>query len=321
MNRGPSTGAAKDISAGSLFHTPQLSIVLVNWNTLCHLVPCLRSILESNIPWPIEVIVVDNNSTDTTRTTVPQLFPSVRLVENQQNLGFARAVNQGAKQSLGEYLLLLNPDTVVNGASLRTMVEFMQQSPDAAVVGGALLNSDGSFQGSYAHFSTLLQETLIALGIGDRLWHGYPSHHRSTRTHAVDWICGACLLVRREAFLRVGCLDEEYVMYSEEVDLQYRLRREGWNTYYLPHVRTVHHGGGSQSRLRRRSAVYRGKLLFYRKNLGGLRHLTLRLILALISLTKFAMWMAPAILPPYRGRAWAEAESNLEILKLCWKAG
>jgi GT2 family glycosyltransferase len=309
------------VSAGSLVRTPQLSIVLVNWNTLRHLIPCLRSILESSVPWSFEVIVIDNNSTDTSQTTVPSLFPSVRLVENRENLGFARAVNQGAKQARGEYLLLLNPDTVVDSTSLRAMVEFMQRSPDAAVVGGTLLNTDGSFQGSYAHFSSLLQEMLIALGIGDRLWCGYPSHHRSSRTQAVDWICGACLLVRRETFLRVGCLDEEYVMYSEEVDLQYRLQREGWKTYYLPDVTTLHHGGGSQGRLRRRSAVYRGKLLFYRKNLGRFRHSMLRLILALISFTKFALWMAPAILPSHRARASAEAKSNLEILKLCWKVG
>jgi N-acetylglucosaminyl-diphospho-decaprenol L-rhamnosyltransferase len=319
MNRGESTSTGLDVSAGSLFQTPLLSVVLVNWNTLHHLIPCLRSIFKANIPWPFEVIVVDNNSTDTTKTTIPSLFPQVRLIENQENLGFATAVNQGARQARGEYLLLLNPDTVVDGTSLQTMVKFMQQSPDAGVVGGALLNTDGSFQASYARFSSLLQETLIALGIGDRLWRGYPSHHRESGTQAVDWICGACLLVRRRPFLRVGCLDEEYVMYSEEVDLQYRLQRKGWKTYYLPHVRTVHHGGGSQGRWRRRSAIYRGKLLFYRKNLGRFRHQMLRLILGLISLIKLALWMAPAIVSSYRGRASAEVRSNLEVLKLCWK--
>lgn len=294
-----------------------LSVVLVSWNMLPHMVSCLRSIFASDLPWPTEVVVVDNNSSDNTPAAIREQYPAVYVIENLENAGFARAVNQGVKAAAGKYVLLLNPDTVVNSPSLQALVAFMQHSPDAAIVGGTLLNSDGSFQASYSHFSTVPQEILIALGIGEHLYPGYPSHHRSVRTQEVDWMCGACLLVLRDAFLSVGGLDEEYVMYSEEVDLQYRLRQKGWKAYYIPQAHAIHHGGASQGRLRRRRAVYRGKLLFYRKNRHWFKYLVLRFALAAIAAAKFMVWTTRAVLPWRRDSAIAEAKSNLEILRLC----
>jgi GT2 family glycosyltransferase len=138
---------------------------------------------------------------------------------------------------------------------------------------------------------------------------------------AVDWITGACLLVRRDLYLEFGGLDEDYVMYSEEVDLQYRLKQAGWQIYYLPHVTTLHHGGGSQGRVRRRRMVYRGKLMFYVKNYSVARQLGLRVLFAAAAAIKLGIWALGWTVRSLRSRARAEIRSNLEVLALCWKVG
>jgi N-acetylglucosaminyl-diphospho-decaprenol L-rhamnosyltransferase len=162
---------------------------------------------------------------------------------------------------------------------------------------------------------------MIATGLGARLWQGYPSHHQPAEITPADWITGACLLVRRDLYLQFGGLDEGYVMYSEEVDLQYRLKRAGWEIYYLPHVTTLHYGGGSQGRVRRRRMVYRGKLMFYCKNYGVVRQFGLRALFAATAALKLGVWMAGWVIRSLRSRAKAEIRSNLEVLELCWKIG
>ena len=300
---------------------PRVSIVIVSWNTLSYLDPCLDSIFSLGLRIPFEVIVVDNGSTDGTQERLRTVWPDVRLIQNVENLGFAGGTNQGVRESLGQYALLLNPDTLVNAACIRALVEFLDANPKAAAVGGKLLNSDGTFQGSYSKFPTLGQEALIVSGLGTRLWPGYPSHHQPSATTEADWITGACLLVRRDLYLEFGGLDEDYVMYSEEVDLQYRLKRAAWRIFYLPHVTTLHYGGGSQGRVRRRRMVYRGKLMFYCKNYGLLRQLGLRVLFAAAAALKLGVWAVGWLVRSLRSRAKAEIHSNLEVLELCWKVG
>ena len=298
---------------------PRLSIVIVSWNTLSYLDPCLDSIFGLSLKIPFEILVVDNGSTDGTQARLRTVWPEVRLIQNVDNVGFARGTNQGVQESQGEYVLLLNPDTLVNAACLRALVEFLDANPKAAAAGGKLLNADGSFQGSYSNFSTLGQEALIVTGLGARLWRGYPSHHQPGATTKADWITGACLLVRRDLYLEFGGLDEDFVMYSEEVDLQYRLKRAGWEIYYLPHVTTLHYGGGSQGRVRRRRMVYRGKLMFYCKNYGVARQLALRGLFGVAAALKLGVWAGGWVFRSLRSRAKAEIRSNLEVLELCWK--
>ncbi|MCB1018385.1 MAG: glycosyltransferase family 2 protein [Bryobacterales bacterium] len=301
--------------------TPRLSIVIVSWNTLSFLDPCLDSIYSVGLRFPFEILVVDNGSTDGTQERLRTRWPEVRLIQNVDNVGFAAGTNQGVAASQGDYALLLNPDTLVNAACLRSLVEFLDQTPNAAAAGGKLLNADGTFQASYSDFSTLWQEMMIASGLGAWIWRGYPSHHQPSKTIAADWITGACLIVRRDLYLQFGGLDEDYIMYSEEVDLQYRLKRSGWEIYYLPHVTTLHHGGGSQGRVRRRRMVYRGKLMFYCKNYGFLRQTGLRLMFAGAAVAKLAVWSLGWFLRSLRSRAKAEIRSNVEVLELCWKTG
>jgi GT2 family glycosyltransferase len=217
----------------------------------------------------------------------------------------------------GRYVLLLNNDTIVNGPSLDAMVQHMTATPDAGAVGGRLLNGDGSFQGAYANFSSLWEELLIATRLGELLWPGYPSHLDHDEVASVDWLSSACLLIRRTALAEVGLLDEEYFIYGDEADLQYRLKQAGWKVYYLPQATTIHYGGRSMDRWRRRRMVYRGKMLFYRKNYGRVQEWLLRGMLGSLSLAKLLLWGLALPVPHWRDRALKELRSNLDVVGLC----
>jgi hypothetical protein len=297
---------------------PDLSVVLVCWNNKDYLGPCLQSLYECGLRRSFEVVVVDNGSTDGSQEMLRSEFPQVMLIQNAGNVGLGRATNQGIQSTMGQYVLLLNNDTLVNGASLNRMVDYLESTPTAGAVGGKLLNSDGSFQGAHAAFSSLLQEFLIAVRLGEFLWPGFPSHGDNAQERAVDWLSSACLLVRRKAFLEVGLLDEEYFIYGDETDFQFRLKKAGWKVYYLPDVTTLHYGGRSLDRWRRRKMVYRGKMLFYRKNYGRLSEFSLRLLLAGLSVVKMLPWGGAWLFPAWRTRAKRELQSNLGILQLCW---
>jgi len=243
----------------------------------------------------------------------------VQIIQNDHNVGLSRASNQGMVATKGRYVLLLNDDTLVNGPSLGAMIELLDTRPEAGAVGGRLLNPDGSFQAGYANFSSLREEFLIATRFGELLWDGYPSHAGDNQVKPVGWLSSACLLLRRSALDEVGLLDEEYFIYGDEADLQYRLQKAGWLVYYLPSATTIHYGGRSMNRWSRRKMVYRGKMLFFKKNYGPFRTAALRAMLAGLSLAKIVIWGVAFALPGWRERAQKELRSNLDVVKLCWK--
>ena len=262
---------------------------------------------------------MDNGSTDGSQALLRDKFPDVHLIQNRGNAGLSRASNQGINASQGRYVLLLNDDTIVNGPSLEKMVEFLDSHPDAAAVGGRLLNPDGSLQAGYRRFPTLPEEFLIATRIGELLFSSYPLYAGSGHARRVDWLGSACLLLRRQALHEVGLLDEEYFIYGDETDLQFRLHRAGWRAYYLPSAHTIHYGGRSMDRWRRRKMVYRGKMLFYRKNYGRLPTALLRLMLAGLSAAKILAWCIALAIPARQERVRRELRSNLDVITLCWK--
>jgi N-acetylglucosaminyl-diphospho-decaprenol L-rhamnosyltransferase len=300
---------------------PDLSIVLVCWNNKDYLEPCLESLYEMPLAHTFDVVVVDNGSTDGSQEMLRQKFPEAQIIQNSGNVGLARACNQGTEATRGRYVLLLNNDTLVNALSLDALVSFMDETPIAGAVGGKLLNPDGTFQAGYANFSSLREEFLVATGIGDRIWNGYPSHLDAAETIPVGWLSSACLLLRRAALDKVGLLDEHYFIYGDEADLQYRLQRAGWSVYYLPLAYTIHYGGRSMNRWGRRKMVYRGKMLFYQKNYHPLRAFALRGMLAGLSLVKLAGWTATSLIPNQRDRARKELRSNLDVVRLCLRLG
>ena len=295
-----------------------MSIVLVCWNNKAYLDPCLKSLYECGLKSSFDVVVVDNGSTDGSQQMLAEKSPDVKLIQNEGNIGLGKASNQGIEATNGRYVLLLNNDTIVNGSSLDMLVEFLDSHPEAGAVGGKLLNPDGSFQSGYGRFSTLIEEFLIATGLGGWIKHGYPSYGRSSQVEEVDWLSSACLLIRRSALDQVGMLDEEYFIYGDEVDLQYRLKEAGWKIYFLPTSTTIHYGGRSMDRWKRRKMVYRGKLLFYKKNYSFFQMLLLRTILALVSAGKLFFWVLAYPFSKWRDRSTKEMRSNFDVLKLCF---
>lgn len=242
---------------------PDVSIIVVNWNTRTLLAGCLGSIAQSNDDLDVEVFVVDNGSTDGSREMVRQEFPDVNLITSTENLGFARANNRAIRVSHGRYALLLNSDTVVQPGALQAMVHFADQHPEAGVIGCRLLNADGSLQPSWAQFPTLWSEL-----IGRNFRKRRPVIE--DLAYRVDWVGGACLLARRKAIEMVGLLDEDFFMYSEEADWCFRMAKRGWAVYYFSGAEVIHFGGGSSRRAGDEMLVqlYRSKLLFFRKHYG-----------------------------------------------------
>jgi N-acetylglucosaminyl-diphospho-decaprenol L-rhamnosyltransferase len=250
-----------------------LSVVIVNWNTRGLLSDCLQSVQATAGDIVSEVIVVDNGSSDGSQAMLAERFPDVRLLQNAENVGFARACNQGVNASSGQYALLLNSDAVLTDTAAQSMVALANQQLHAGVVGAQLRNPDGTFQASYTPFPTLLQELLILSGIG-RIVYGrwYPSRgpEEDSGPQRVDYVEGACLLVRREAFEGVGGLDEQYFMYAEEVDLCYEMNRHGWEVWYHPDAKVIHVAGASSRNrpVAREEDLYRSRLRFFRKHYG-----------------------------------------------------
>jgi GT2 family glycosyltransferase len=244
---------------------PDLSIVLVCWNNKAYLEPCLRSLYDGGMRSSFDVVAVDNGSTDGSQAMLREQFPDVIIIQNDHNVGLGKASNQGIVATRGRHVLLLNNDTLVNGPSFEAMVEFLDSHPNVGAVGGKLLNSDGTVQSCHNKFPTLREEFLIATQLGEFFWPGYPANITDTQPGPVDWMSSACLMVRRAALDQVGLLDEEYFIYGDEADIQYRLKKAGWQMYFLPQSTTIHFGGRSMNRWGRRKMVYRGKMLFFQK--------------------------------------------------------
>jgi N-acetylglucosaminyl-diphospho-decaprenol L-rhamnosyltransferase len=235
---------------------------------------CLESIKQTAGDIEHEIIVVDNASTDGSQAMVRQRFPRAHLIANRENVGFARANNQAMAMSRGRYALLLNSDAQMLPHAVQAMLDLAEAQPQAGIVGARLVNADGSFQASHTRFPGPWQEFLILSGVGRMLYgRWYPSHgpDEGKGPQVVDYVEGACMLVRREAFEDVGGLDEGYFMYAEEVDWCYAMRVKGWQVWYQPAAKVIHLGGGSSRNRRpqREGDLYRSRVRFFRKHYGN----------------------------------------------------
>jgi hypothetical protein len=285
-----------------------LSVVIVSWNVRSLLRRCLASIYNS-VALPtaggephgtldVEVIVVDNASSDDSVDMVRQTFPQVHLVANSTNLGFPTANNQGIRRAGGRYVLLLNPDTEVVGDALGQMISFADEHPDVGMVGPQLLNADGTVQSSRRRFPTLatamvestwLQLAVTSLGslplsrllttpIRRLLDRYYVADRPDGVVQDVDWVTGAAMFSRREAIDDVGEMDEAYFMYSEELDWCRRFREAGWRIVYFPEAQIIHHVGKSseQVTVARHIHFQTSKVRYFRKHHDPLRGEILR---------------------------------------------
>jgi hypothetical protein len=254
----------------------KLSIVIVSWNVKEYLVSCLRSIEENGPNHEFEIIVVDNASADGSVDAVRDSFPQVDVIANKDNRGFAAANNQGIEKSQGQYLLLLNPDTIVHPGSLDILIKFMDYDKDVGACGPKLLNEDRTTQRSVRRFPTfraaLYRHTIFRrIGLFRRQYKRWLMKDFSYDTQTeLDQLMGAALMVRRSVMDQVGWMDERFFMYYEEVDFCYRVKKAGWRVVFVPAAMITHFGGRSSAQIPvENSAMFLTSMLkFFRKNRG-----------------------------------------------------
>ncbi|NCO35468.1 MAG: hypothetical protein AUJ92_20895 [Armatimonadetes bacterium CG2_30_59_28] len=257
-----------------------LSILIVNWNTCDLLDACLQSLMDDPIGRKSEIIVVDNASTDGSATLVRDKFPTVTLVDNDANVGYARGNNQAMDLATQEYFLLLNPDTEVTDGALERMLHFMTNYPGVGVAGCRLVHPDGAVQRSVRLFPT--PDTVIyeALGLSrlfprSKLFGKYRMGWWSyDDLREVDQPMASCVMLRHRAVEEVGGMDEQFPIFFNDVDLCYRLKKHGWRIYFVPDATVIHHGGSSTKQVRRDMIAesHQSMLRFYEKHYRGHVH-------------------------------------------------
>jgi len=230
-----------------------ISFIIVNWNTKQLLLQCIDSLFKNNNHHKIEVIVVDNGSTDGSQKAVNDLFPSARLIENECNLGFAKANNIGIQQSKGRYICLVNSDVQVLDHCGDQMCDYMDLNPTVGVLGPKILNSDLTLRKNCREFPNLRNVLCSALGI-DKIFPRSKVLSGTLMTYfdhdvtiAVDVIPGCFFMVRREALEQVGLLDERFFIYSEDKDWCKRFRMMKWDVVFFPKCEVIHYAGASAS--------------------------------------------------------------------------
>jgi len=252
-----------------------LSVVTVNYRSLDPLLECLASLPGAAPGLAVDVTVVDNEQGSGVRAALSGRFPGARVIENAENVGYARAVNQGIAATAGTFVLVLNPDCVLRPGSLRTLVDYLSAHPMAAVAGPKILGPDGVLEFSARSFpdhTTLFfnrYSLLTRLFPGNRFSRHYllsDWDHASVRS--VDWLSGACLMVRRSAIEKVGPMDEAFFMFNEDVDWCRRMKLAGYDVVYVPDAVIVHRIGASRSRVAAKVIYerHRGMVHYFHKH-------------------------------------------------------
>jgi GT2 family glycosyltransferase len=253
----------------------QLSVIIVNYNVKYFLEHCLLSVLYASKNVKAEIFVVDNLSQDGSVEMVKEKFPWVKLIANKENVGFSKANNQAIKIAKGEYILLLNPDTVVEEACFNKVVSFMDQTPDAGAVGVKMIDGSGKF----------LPESKRGLPTPDVAFYKifglaalFPKSKRfgkyhlgfldKNETHKVDVLAGAFMMVRKEIIEVTKGFDEVFFMYGEDIDLSYRIQKGGYNNVYFPETRIIHYKGEStkKSSVNYVFVFYKAMIIFAKKH-------------------------------------------------------
>ena len=253
----------------------QLSIVIVNYNVKYFLEQCLYSVRRASEGLDVEVIVVDNNSVDGSGRMVSEKFPEVIPIQNKENLGFSKANNQGIKIAKGDYILLLNPDTVVEDDTLRKIVSYMDEHPNAGGLGVKMIDGKGNFlpeskrglpKPDVAFYKVFgLSKLFPKSRIFGKYHLGYLDNEQ---VHEVDVLSGAFMLIRKSVLEKIGPLDETFFMYGEDIDLSYRITQAGFKNIYYPETRIIHYKGESTKKgsINYVLVFYRAMIIFAQKH-------------------------------------------------------
>ena len=266
------------VASGDPSDRCDLSIVIVSYNCRDLLLSCLTS-LEGTVDANIEVIVVDNASSDGTVTTIRSRHPDVAVIEMGGNAGFGRASNRGIEAAVGRYVLLLNPDTVVSPGALRVLVDFLDEHPSAGMVAPRLVYPDGSDQGTARAFPTA---AAALFGRRSPLTRWFPRNRWSRRyltgrqrgtdePFEIEWVSGACMMVRADVIARLGGFDPDFFMHWEDAEWCHRIKQSGFEIWCEPRVPVIHAEGGSRRGWPPRQVwhFHRGAYLFWKKTHTG----------------------------------------------------
>ncbi len=258
-----------------------LRFIIINWNTRELLTGCIDSIYKTVKDLSYQIYVVDNGSRDGSVVAVRNQFPQVIVIENQENRGFAAAVNQALEWSGADYSVLLNTDTILHKDAIHILYSFLEQHKDVGIAGAQLQKPDGTRQHSYDNYPTLATE-LFNKSLLQWLFPGkYPSKKQKIlQPIEVESVIGACLMIRNEAIKYVGKLDEDYFFFLEETDWCYRMQKAGWKVYHIPNAEVIHLGGQSKKRAPWQSQVEycRSLYVFFRKNRSIVSYITFRIL-------------------------------------------
>lgn len=299
------------------------SVIIVSYNTKEYLEKCIKSLLKRDNS-DKEILVIDNASSDGTPAFVRENFPDAKLILNKENLGFAKAVNQGIKESSGKYILLLNPDTEILSDSIKNLINFTEKHPEVAAVGPKLLNSDLSLQTSAYFFPNLIW-LLFHLSRVKHIF--YPnmlmrsllskiSIHfwEYNQIREIDWITGAAILIRREAIREVGFFDENFFMYFEEIDWCKRAKEKGWKIYFTPDASIIHHLEKSSEKEGERTFLERYKsLIYYFRKHHQKKIVAVKMLLGFIFSLKIILFF---IISLFYKKYEKELNKHLEVLKI-----
>jgi N-acetylglucosaminyl-diphospho-decaprenol L-rhamnosyltransferase len=274
----------------------RVAVVVVSFNTRDELLRCLSSLVAVRLP--LEVVVVDNASTDGSAEAARRAFPTARVIESSSNEGYAKANNRGWRATAAPFVLLLNSDTEVRPGAIEALVRSLEARPKVAIVGPRTLGSDGRVQVSSGPDLTPLEEwrqrTLVLGAKGGDPRALAQAEALFSRAHEPVWVSGSCLLIRRPALEQAGGLDEDFFLYEEDVDLCVRVARHGHRVLFEPRAEVVHHLGRSVAKdpTAARLHYHRSHLLYYRKHHGALRVALLRAYLCglgIVAMAGFAL--------------------------------
>lgn len=277
----------------------EVSIIYVNWNSLTCLRESITSVYEHTHAAHFEIVVVDNASSEPGVETLNESFPEVTVLRSEKNLGFAAANNYGFGHSSGEFVLFLNPDTKLIASSIDVLLARIKELPNAGIMGCKLLNTDMSVQlSSIQTYPTILNQAVDAEYLRLRwpqcpLWRIAPLFSSQTTVIEVDVIPGACMLLRRAVFEQAGLFSEDYFMYAEDLDLNYKVRSAGLKNYYVGETAIVHHGGRSSARQKvshwATVMKYRAMVRLFRKTNGDVYAFAYRLAMGMVAIARLLL--------------------------------
>ncbi len=275
----------------------ELSIVVVNWNTREMTRECLQSVYDNLEGVSAEVILVDNASEDGSADMVAQDFPQAVLIRNDDNRGFAAANNQGFEIAKGEFVLLLNSDTLVHGTVLADSIAYLRDTPAAGAMGCRVLNTDGTVQLTCSQYPTLFNTLLSVTGLWKLKWPKFFGRYHMTdwqrdTERTVDVISGCYLIVRRSVMDEVGVLDEDFFFFGEETDWCKRIRDAGWELRFAPVGEITHHGSVSAKKLnhKRDMMLANAKVRLHLKHGGWLAAATCWALLLVFNSSRAVFW-------------------------------